>query len=110
MPAIADRGIAVEHFPERAGSIAGLVVIEVRRVPTCYRVTEIEPQQPFRGRGFSLEKIWGGTDRSVPGYWTFVSEPGTAGGQDSCECRGYYRHHHCKHIEAMRRIAYGGRE
>jgi len=60
------------------------------------------------GRAFRFEKLKGGTDREAASYDVFIADERTADAGlafDSCECRGFLRHGHCKHHDAARAIA-----
>lgn len=85
-----------------AESVGDLLVIDGRK-PTCYRVIEqVVGPKYGSGRGFTLLKVYGGTDDEATGYDVFVSGPGTNGTLDACNCRGWLRHGHCKHHSAMK--------
>lgn len=99
-------------FPDETsqrGRLSGLLVIETKNV-VWYRVDEVEVGKDFEGRGFTLKKMFGGTDRSMAEYQTFVTAPYRNGYQDSCSCRGWLSQRHCKHLTVMKQLAQGGRE
>lgn len=83
-----------------------LLIINVKRNCTQYLVTEFAADG---GRGFRFEKHYGkGTDATQASYDVFLADPiavDAAGAYDSCDCKGFERHGHCKHIEAARAIA-----
>ncbi|HEY3789208.1 MAG TPA: hypothetical protein VGL71_10150 [Urbifossiella sp.] len=59
------------------------------------------------GRGFRLTKLEGGTDRSANEYNVFLADEAVADagfGWDACDCKGFERHGHCKHVDAARAI------
>ena len=68
---------------------------------TEYTVSEF---QADGGRGFQFDKLTNGSDRSADGYAVFCAASGS-GEHDSCECRGFLRHGHCKHLTEAKRIA-----
>ena len=74
----------------------GVLTVTVSRKDTAYAVTEFACD--LDGRAFRLEKLTVGTDREESAYNVFVS---TQRGHDSCDCKGFCRHGHCKHISAV---------
>jgi hypothetical protein len=60
-----------------------------------YRVVEFKNAL---GRAFRLVKVAGGSDRETTNYDVLIDPHG----HDSCECRGFLRHGHCKHVDAIR--------
>lgn len=106
----------VEVLPERNGKRAaltwyplsgddmpqaGFAVITTDRDRTAYSVTEFTCGWP--GRGFYLSKIGGeGTDKTQEGYSVFCSKHGPEA--DSCECAGFTRWCHCKHVDTVRAL------
>src|SRR4051812_29054858 len=76
----------------------GELVIQGCRSHTTYRVKDVPP--PWCGQAVQLVKITPGTDREADGYDVFCAAgPGEV---DRCDCRGFLRHGHCKHVEAVR--------
>jgi hypothetical protein len=64
----------------------------------------------FGGLAFRLERYdlpGQGHDAGVHvAYDVHLAQQGTPG---SCECKGFLRHHHCKHIDALQALAASGR-
>jgi hypothetical protein len=85
----------------------GTLVTTVGKVVTVYRVREI-PGVPFPARGFSLRKRSGGSDPERSEYAVCIDPSEADGRADSCECRGYLRHGHCSHLDALRDLLYSG--
>lgn len=76
--------------------LAGTLTIEDKRSSTDYLVTEFPTG--WEGRGFQLDKLDVGTDQEAEGYAVYCGR----NGQDrQCECRGFLRHGHCKHVSAI---------
>lgn len=73
-----------------------------KRTPRNYRVRELDgiARAEFAGRAFAIDKQDEGTDPEATGYTLLVSDRGPA--HDCCECKGYLRHGHCAHLDAMR--------
>lgn len=76
---------------------AGELVIDTDRSRVTYSVTEFPT--PWEGRGFFLAKLRGsGTDSSESSYSVFVAR----NRQDMrCDCKGFTRHGHCEHCDAV---------
>jgi hypothetical protein len=72
----------------------GLLTIHTARATAKYAVTEFPT--PWDGRAFHLVKLTPGTDREAESYDVFCGR----GKNHRCECRGFLRHSHCKHIDA----------
>ena len=51
------------------------------------------------GRAFRFEKLTPGTDDEESAYSVFVADER---GRDCCDCKGFARHGHCKHVSAVR--------
>ncbi|MBP3954950.1 hypothetical protein J8F10_06600 [Gemmata sp. G18] len=88
------------------GIIPGCGVVEIRgkRDATTYAVVELPTD--WNGRAFRLEKVAGeGTDATEEVYSVFCSNDRR---QHRCECRGFSRWHHCKHIDAVTTIIANG--
>lgn len=77
-----------------------LTVVTDPRKPALYRVRELPAAAEFRGRGFSCDKVVGGSDAEAEGYDCLVSNVGP--GWDTCECKGFLRHGHCRHLDGLR--------
>src|SRR6185437_15305566 len=75
----------------------GLLIIDQKRSIAEYRVTEFPADG---GRGFRLAKIEGGTDRTAESYDVFLDR---AHGE-TCDCKGFARHGHCKHVDAVQAV------
>jgi hypothetical protein len=63
-----------------------------------YRVVEFPTSIP--GRAFRLVKVAGGSDREADHYDVLIDPHG----HDICECRGFLRHGHCKHVDSIRAL------
>lgn len=62
----------------------------------------IEIRCDLGGRGFQLEKLVGaGSDASESCYHVHLATDG----HHSCDCRGFTRHHACKHVDAIALLA-----
>src|SRR5262249_29706008 len=72
------------------GSNPGIVRIAVGKVIADYRVW---PLASDFGSSFALEKFGAGER-----YHVLLD---SAGGQHSCECKGFLRWGHCKHVEGL---------
>jgi len=59
------------------------------------------------GRGFTLRKLAGGSDPTTESYDVFLpfEETADAGfAWETCDCHGFERFGHCKHVDAIRAI------
>jgi len=65
---------------------------------TDYEVKEYSGVQIPGSRGFSFAKL-------APDMITYDVLIGMNPQDHSCECLGFLRHGHCKHIDAARRLA-----
>ena len=82
----------------------GVAAIEGKRDATTYAVVELPTD--WAGRGFRLEKVaGGGTDRAEEAYAVFCSADPR---QHRCECRGFARWKHCKHVDAVATLVGNG--
>lgn len=106
----------VDVLPERDGKrmalrwTRGLIypdsgAVEIagkRDAATVYAVVSLPTDWP--GRSFHFSKVTGeGTDHAESGYAVFCSsdpkqEP------DRCECKGFTRWQHCKHLDAAQTL------
>lgn len=108
----------VELLPSRPGNCRGaglrwcyrtreLALVNTKRADRRYVVTELVVERAeFGGRAFRLAKLTTGTDPEAADYTALVSDHGP--GHDSCECRGFLRHGHCSHLDAIRSIIANG--
>jgi hypothetical protein len=85
--------------PSEVADRSGLISILNGREWCQYFVIEFDADE---GRGFRLMKTEDapGTDRDTAAYAVFCSPAGPE--HDSCDCRGFQRHGHCKHSAAVR--------
>jgi|SRR5579883_3014805 len=88
---------SVTFVADRTGCAAGTMTIcQGRSQMATYHVSE-HTQVPFPAPGFRLAKLAGGTDPDAGSYDVLVSpEDG-----HSCECKGWLRHGHCCHVDAV---------
>jgi hypothetical protein len=86
----------IEWTPESIGSASGLLVIRQhgKGKDGAYRVTE-RPCD-WAGRAFHFEKIGGGTDPDATSYDVLIGQH-----DRRCDCKGFTRHGHCRHTEAI---------
>src|SRR5262245_9454094 len=63
----------------------------------------VEPLPCDHGRAFRVLKLTDDRGDAVP-YDVFLSRLA-----DSCECLGFLRHRHCRHVEALRALLAAGR-
>ncbi|MCE9567051.1 MAG: hypothetical protein K8U57_34040 [Planctomycetes bacterium] len=82
------------------GPTAGVLTIDSKRSHAKYAVMEFPTG--WAGRGFTLAKLQGGTDRDNGDYSVFCSQHGPEA--DSCDCKGSSRFDHCKHRRAIRAL------
>lgn len=64
-----------------------------------YAVTEFP--HDLAGRAFRLVKCTAGTDPEAGCYDVLLGEGNQ---EDSCECRGFLRWGHCKHVDSLRAV------
>jgi hypothetical protein len=81
------------------GDTTGVVRITVGKQAADYFVTELPADF---GRGFRVEKI--GLDCTEAAYHVNVN-----GAERTCECQGYLRHQHCKHVDGLAALIAAGR-
>lgn len=75
---------------------ARTLAVQGKRSAAVYTVDELECDG---GRGFQLVKVKGGSDKEEAGYACFLSAQGM--GFSTCECRGWLRWGHCRHLSAL---------
>lgn len=77
---------------------------------TTYRVVKVPTTRNYgQGLGFTILKVSGGTDVEADGYDVFVSAEGTNGKFDSCNCKAWIVHGHCKHHTTVKEIIANGK-
>jgi hypothetical protein len=81
------------------GTAPGIVNIRVGDERADYFLTAVPADF---GRGFLVEKV--GIDRDTARYHVNIDD-----GKRSCECKGYLRHHHCKHSDGVAALIAAGR-
>jgi hypothetical protein len=81
------------------GKAPGIVSIRVGNEAADYFLTAVPADF---GRGFLVEKV--GIDRDTARYHVNVD-----GEKRSCECKGFLRHHHCKHADGIAALIAAGR-
>jgi hypothetical protein len=74
--------------------------ITAGREVTAYRLQDIGAD---RGRGFRLEKADKGDGE------TACYDVNLDGQFSSCECKGFLRHNHCKHLESLTALQNAGK-
>ena len=107
-PAVCHRPTYTEVLPPRKSSPkpalnwtpgenpgTGQLVIHTERASVEYTVATIPTD--WAGRAFHFEKLTAGTDQEAESYDVFVGRTGQGG---RCECKGFLRHRHCKHIDS----------
>ncbi len=67
---------------------------------TDYRITEVPSDF---GRGFTLDKLAGDTGAVEDTYTVHLGQP------TECECKGFQRWQHCKHVESLIALTECGR-
>jgi hypothetical protein len=96
--------LAVEWFPflDDANPTAGIVCIDGPRDRTRYSITETASH--FPGREFCVAKFVSksGTDKSAEWYCCFVAARGAE--SDDCNCKGFRKWRHCKHVDCLRTL------
>jgi hypothetical protein len=76
----------------RNGDGSGIVTLTVGKLTNDYYVT---PLASDYGTAFLLEKF---TSQGGEGYHVNLDRER---GRHSCECKGFLRHGHCKHVEGL---------
>jgi hypothetical protein len=76
---------------------AGKLTIDTDRTRTLYTIRQFPTE--FPGLAFHFEKTTSGTDREESGYNVFVCAR-TGGQNPFCDCKGFTRFSHCKHLDA----------
>jgi hypothetical protein len=100
--------LALEWFPFLDGHnpTAGIVRIDGPKDSTRYTVCEGASLYP--GREFVMAKYESkpgavtGTDKSAEWYCCFVAERGAE--SDNCQCKGWQRWRHCRHLDSLRAL------
>ena len=82
------RSIRLELHPSKTGT--GVFCVKLGEKQQYYTFREIPCE--IGGRGFILHRLGLGTP-----YHVRVGKPA----ESSCECLGFLRHGHCKHIAAL---------
>jgi hypothetical protein len=79
------------------------LILEIGAASCNYWLTPVPSE--IGGQGWRLEKFWAshGTDTEAGEYHVLL-----AGRQSSCECRGFLRHGHCKHLDALQALVASG--
>jgi hypothetical protein len=89
------------------GEFQGCGTLEIQNTRSVCRYILTELPTGWDGRAFKLLKPLGesGTDISEDAYHVFCGR----NGQDrQCDCKGFSRHGHCKHVEAARALIANG--
>ncbi len=86
----------------RASAIAGVLTLTGTRNHCRYRVTGFAADMP--GRAFVLVKIDAGTDKTEGRYSCLVANRGAS----RCECKGFARFGHCRHLAALTELVAAG--
>ena len=95
------RGFSYQPSPRRGEGTLTVCCLAGRRTElTTYAVVELVT--PL-GRAFRLEKLTAAPDTEP--YDVLIA--GT-GGHDSCDCRGFLRHGHCKHHSSIQALVANG--
>lgn len=88
-------------IPElRAGVLR--IVEEGKASPDFYHVCEIDADF---GRGFCLEKMVNGNPTNCEAAYCICLRPVAS----TCECKGFLRHGHCRHAEALSALLKSGK-
>ena len=93
---------SVTFVADATGTAGTMTVVQDKKV-TTYRLTE-HVGVPYPCRGFHVEKVAGGTDPEATGYDVEINPEG----HHSCECKGFYRHGHCSHVDAIQDLLAAG--
>lgn len=102
LPATKFRGDGVVIFTPSTTERGGLLRIATPKTAE-YAVAEFPASW---GRGFRLVKRFFATDKTSASEDVFIStRPDVA---SRCTCRGFSRHGHCEHLEAMKIVAASG--
>jgi hypothetical protein len=93
--------------PELVDGLPAAGELEIVSRRTSCRYLVVEYPIPWAGRGFRLVKAEGepGSDPTESSYDVFVSR----GGQDRlCQCKGFTRWGHCRHLAAAEALVSNG--
>jgi len=99
LPATASAPKAFVEFTPLGGIGQGRLAIEQNHTLSEYRIARFAAEG---GHAFHFEKLSQGSDRSEAAYDVFVTD--RRGLFDSCDCKGFQRHGHCKHTAAIRAV------
>lgn len=92
------REVSCEFVASAVGSpLAGLMALDDGKRRDLYAVAEVVPEGG--GRAFLVQKVGG------DGYRCEVTHGGLA---RSCECWGFLRHGHCRHLTHVGRLVFAG--
>lgn len=93
-----------EPCPDDFSPRCGRLLIDTDRSRAVYILTEFPTG--WRGRGFHLVKVEGGTDQESETYNVFCSADHPSA--DSCDCKGMTYKRTCKHADACRALIENG--
>jgi hypothetical protein len=83
-----------------AGRCHGVLSIDAAGKPTDrYAVTRFPCD--LAGAGYRCVKTTAGTDPEADAYDVFLSDRGD---RDTCDCRGFLRWGHCRHVDGLRAV------
>ncbi len=89
----------IRLFSRPVGNIPGIIAMTIGSKRTDYLVKAMAAAE---GRGFVLGKLGIDVDANV--YHVNVD-----GKHSLCDCKGFLRWHHCKHVEALAKLVEAGR-
>jgi hypothetical protein len=96
------RSVRLDHPIE--GDLPGQITIRVGKLHTGYQLDSLPTDDDFEGQAYKLTKCALVEDAEEPVYHVLLSRQG-----HSCECRGFLRHDHCKHIAALLALREAGK-